>query len=263
MGRPNRGHLGRYRCCCRAVTGAIWSVFAGQGAGALAEAPDVQGLDSGADHPISERIGRRQGFSGLRPVADRAGDQGARALRHHGRIVDLCIEVAKGRVPVIAGTGSNSTEEAIDLTRHAKEAGADAALIVNPYYNRPTQEGLYQHFKAIHDSVDLPIIIYNIPGRTAVDMSVATMARLAKLPNVVGVKDATNDLLRPLRTREVIGSKFCMLSGEDHTALAFLVQGGDGCISVTANVAPRACADMHESWEKGDVQSAMQINWRL
>jgi len=181
----------------------------------------------------------------------------------HKRVVEACVEAAKGRVPVIAGTGSNSTEEAIDFTRHAKQAGANAALIVNPYYNKPTQEGLYQHFKAIHDAVDLPIIIYNIPGRTAVDMSVATMARLAKLPNVVGVKDATNDLARPLRTREAIGPKFCMLSGEDHTALAFLVQGGDGCISVTANVAPRACADMHGAWQKGDVARAMQINQRL
>jgi len=203
-----------------------------------------------------------QGTKALVPCGT-TGESPTLSHDEHKRVVELCIEVAKGRVPVIAGTGSNSTEEAIDLTRHAKEAGADAALIVNPYYNRPTQEGLYQHFKAIHDSVDLPIIIYNIPGRMAVDMSVATMARLAKLPNVVGVKDATNDLVRPLRTRNEIGPKFCMLSGEDHTALAFRVQGGDGCISVTANVAPRACADMHESWEKGDVQSAMQINWRL
>ena len=191
------------------------------------------------------------------------GESPTLSHREHKRVVEACIEAAKGRVPVIAGTGSNSTEEAIDFTRHAKEAGADAALIVNPYYNKPTQEGLYQHFKAIHDTVDLPIIIYTIPGRTAVDMSVATMARLAKLPNVVGVKDATNDLARPLRTREAIGPKFCMLSGEDHTALAFLVQGGDGCISVTANVAPRACAEMHGAFQKGDVGRAMQINQRL
>jgi 4-hydroxy-tetrahydrodipicolinate synthase len=142
-------------------------------------------------------------------------------------------------------------------------AGADAALVVCPYYNRPTQEGLYQHFKAIHDAVELPIIIYNIPFRSAVDMSIATMARLAKLPNIVGVKDATNDLARPLRTRAAIGPDFCMLSGEDHTALAFLTQGGQGCISVTANVAPRACADMHEAWQKGDLARAMRINERL
>src|SRR5437899_8635419 len=189
-----------------------------------------------------------QGTHGLVPCGT-TGESPTLSHKEHKRVVELCLDVAKGKVPVIAGAGSNSTAEAIDLTRHAKEAGADAALIVTPYYNKPTQEGLYQHFKAIHDAVDLPIIIYNIPGRTAVDMSIATMARLAKLPNVVGVKDATNDLARPLRTREAIGPKFCMLSGEDHTALAFLVQGGDGCISVTANVAPRACADMHGAWQ--------------
>ncbi|HXP32162.1 MAG TPA: 4-hydroxy-tetrahydrodipicolinate synthase [Stellaceae bacterium] len=181
----------------------------------------------------------------------------------HNRVVELCVEVAKGRVPVIAGTGSNSTAEAIALTRHAKKAGADAALVVTPYYNKPTQEGLYQHYKAIQDAVELPIIIYNIPARCVVDMSVATMARLAKLPNIVGMKDATNDLARPLRTRAAIGPDFVMLSGEDVTALAFMAQGGDGCISVTANVAPRACADMHEAWQKGDWARAMRINERL
>jgi 4-hydroxy-tetrahydrodipicolinate synthase len=181
----------------------------------------------------------------------------------HNRVVELCVEAAKGRVPVIAGTGSNSTEEAIALTRHAKKAGADAALVVTPYYNKPTQEGLYQHYKAIQDAVELPIIIYNIPARCVVDMSVATMARLAKLPNIVGMKDATNDLARPLRTRAAIGPDFTMLSGEDVTALAFMAQGGDGCISVTANVAPRACADMHEAWQKGDWARAMRINERL
>jgi 4-hydroxy-tetrahydrodipicolinate synthase len=203
-----------------------------------------------------------EGTHGLVPCGT-TGESPTLSHPEHKRVVEICIEVAKGRRPVVAGTGSNSTEEAIDLTRHAKKAGANAALIVNPYYNKPTQEGLYQHFKAIHDAVDLPIVIYNIPGRTAVDMSVATMARLAKLPNVIGVKDATNDLARPLRTREAIGAEFCMLSGEDHTALAFLAQGGDGCISVTANVAPRACADMHDSWQKGDVGRAMKINQRL
>ena len=204
----------------------------------------------------------KEGTRGLVPCGT-TGESPTLSHDEHKRVVELCIEAARGRVPVIAGTGSNSTDEAIDLTRHAKAAGADAALIVNPYYNKPTQEGLYRHFKAIHDAVDLPIVIYNIPGRTAVDMSVATMARLAELPNVVGVKDATNDLARPLRTREAIGAKFCMLSGEDHTALAFRVQGGHGCISVTANVAPRACSDMHESFDKGELQRAMQINQRL
>jgi len=181
----------------------------------------------------------------------------------HKRVVEMCIEVAKGKRPVIAGTGSNSTAEAINLTRHAKEAGADAALVVTPYYNKPTQEGLFLHYKAIHDAVDLPLIIYNIPGRSVVDMTPETMGRLAKLPNIVGVKDATNDLGRPFKTRRACGDKFAQLSGEDGTALAFLAQGGDGCISVTANVAPRQLADMHEAWAKGDVAKAQAINERL
>jgi len=203
-----------------------------------------------------------QGTHGLVPCGT-TGESPTLSHAEHKRVVALCVEAAKGRIPVIAGTGSNSTAEAIDFTRHAKSAGADAALIVCPYYNRPTQEGLYQHFKAIHDAVELPIIIYNIPIRTAVDMSVATMARLAALPNIVGVKDATNDLARPLRTRQAIGPDFCMLSGEDVTALAFNAQGGVGCISVTANVAPRACADMQEAWQKGDIVRAARINDRL
>jgi 4-hydroxy-tetrahydrodipicolinate synthase len=203
-----------------------------------------------------------QGTHGLVPCGT-TGESPTLSHAEHKRVVALCVETAKRRVPVIAGTGSNSTAEAIDFTRHAKSAGADAALIVCPYYNRPTQEGLYQHFKAIHDAVELPIIIYNIPIRTAVDMSVATMARLAKLPNIVGVKDATNDLARPLRTRQAIGPDFCMLSGEDVTALAFNAQGGVGCISVTANVAPRACADLQEAWQKGDIARATRINDRL
>ncbi len=203
-----------------------------------------------------------QGTNGLVPCGT-TGESPTLTHAEHRRVVELCVEAAKGRVPVIAGTGSNSTSEAIDFTREAKAAGADGALVVCPYYNRPTQEGLYQHFKAIAESADLPIIIYNIPVRTAVDMSVATMARLAKLPNIVGVKDATNDLARPLRTRQAIGSGFCMLSGEDVTALAFNAQGGVGCISVTANVAPRACADMQEAWAKGDTARAQRINDRL
>jgi 4-hydroxy-tetrahydrodipicolinate synthase len=203
-----------------------------------------------------------QGTEGVVPCGT-TGESPTLSHAEHKRVVELCVEVARGRVPVVAGAGSNSTAEAIDLTRHAKEAGADAALVVTPYYNKPTQEGLYQHSKAISDEVDLPIIIYNIPGRCVVDMSVATMARLAKLPNIVGVKDATNDLARPLRTRGAIKDAFTLLSGEDATALAFLAQGGDGCISVTANVAPRACADMHAAWRKGDAKAAMKINARL
>ncbi len=179
------------------------------------------------------------------------------------RLIAISAELAKGKAPVIAGTGSNSTEHSIETTREAKKAGADAALVVCPYYNRPTQEGLYQHFKAIHDAVDLPIVIYNIPGRTGVDMSNATMARLARLPNIVGVKDATNDLNRPLRMRVEIGADFCLLSGEDATAVAYLAQGGQGCISVTANVAPKLLGRMHEAWQKGDLATVRQINERL
>jgi 4-hydroxy-tetrahydrodipicolinate synthase len=203
-----------------------------------------------------------QGTDGVVPCGT-TGESPTLSHEEHKRVVELCVEVAKGRIPVIAGAGSNSTEEAIDFTRHAKQAGADGALIVTPYYNKPTQEGMYQHYKAINDAVELPIIIYNIPPRSVVDMSVATMARLAKLPNIVGVKDATNDLARPLRTRAEIGPDFTMLSGEDVTAIAFMGQGGDGCISVTANVAPRACADMHTAWQKGDTATAMKINERL
>ncbi|WP_142846976.1 4-hydroxy-tetrahydrodipicolinate synthase [Telmatospirillum sp. J64-1] len=203
-----------------------------------------------------------EGSSGVVPCGT-TGESPTLSHDEHNRVVELCVEVAKGRVPVIAGTGSNSTDEAIYMTRHAKEVGADAALIVTPYYNKPTQEGLYQHFKAIHDAVDLPLIIYNIPGRSVVDMTVETMARLAKLPNIVGVKDATADLVRPLRTRIALGPDFCQLSGEDATITAFMAQGGHGCISVTANVAPRLCADLHAAWAKGDFATVNEIRDRL
>jgi 4-hydroxy-tetrahydrodipicolinate synthase len=203
-----------------------------------------------------------QGTHGLVPCGT-TGESPALADDEHERVVALCVEAAKGRIPVVAGTGTNSTQHTIELTRHAKAAGADAALIVCPYYNKPTQEGLYQHFKAVHDAVDLPIVIYNIPGRSAVDMSNATMARLAKLPNIVGVKDATNDLARPLRMRVEIDGAFSMLSGEDATAVAYLSQGGDGCISVTANVAPRLLSEMHEAWQRGEIETVKRINERL
>jgi len=179
------------------------------------------------------------------------------------RVTELCVEVAKGQAPVIAGTGSNSTAEAISLTQHAKQAGADAALVVTPYYNKPSQEGLYQHYKAIHDAVEIPIVIYNIPGRSVVDMSVPTMARLAALRNIVGVKDATADLTRPAKTRAAIDADFTQLSGEDATIVPFLAQGGHGCISVTANVAPRPCADLHDAWRKRDFDTVAKINDRL
>jgi 4-hydroxy-tetrahydrodipicolinate synthase len=203
-----------------------------------------------------------QGTHGLVPCGT-TGESPALEHDEQERLIALTAEVAKGRAPVIAGTGSNSTAHTIAATRAAKDAGADAALIVCPYYNKPTQEGLYQHFKAVHDAVDLPIVIYNIPGRCAVDMSNVTMARLAKLPNIVGVKDATNDLARPLKMRREIDGEFALLSGEDATAVAYLAQGGDGCISVTANVAPRLCSEMHEAWQKGDFATVRAINERL
>ncbi len=203
-----------------------------------------------------------QGTHGL-VVCGTTGESPTLSHDEHRRVVELCIEAARRRVPVVAGTGSNSTEEAISLTRHAKKVGADAALVVTPYYNKPSQEGMYQHFKAIAEAADLPLIIYNIPGRCIVDMSVETMARLAKLPNVVGVKDSTQDLARPTRTKLACGEEFCQLSGEDGTALGFLAQGGVGCISVTANVAPKLCAMMHEAWQQGAIDTAQQINEQL
>ena len=203
-----------------------------------------------------------QGTHGLVPVGT-TGESPTLSHAEHQRVVELVIEAAAGRRPVIAGAGSNSTAEAISLARHAKSAGADGILVVTPYYNKPTQDGLYAHFKAIHDAADLPLLIYNIPGRSVVDMSVDTMAALARLPNVVGVKDATCDLARPLLTRLACGEGFCQLSGEDITALAFLANGGDGCISVTANVAPRQCAEMQEAWGRGDAKEALAIHLRL
>lgn len=204
-----------------------------------------------------------QGTDGLVPCGT-TGESPTLSHREHERVIDLCVEAAAGRAPVIAGTGSNSTEEAIALTRHAREAKASAALIVTPYYNKPTQAGLYAHFKAIALAVDLPLIVYNIPGRSVVDLSVDTMARLAKdCPTIVGVKDATADLARPLATTQALGPDFLQLSGEDATALAFLVNGGHGCISVSANVAPALCARLHDAWRDGQVQEAMRVNQRL
>ena len=203
-----------------------------------------------------------QGSHGLVPCGT-TGESPTLSHEEDMRVTRLCVEAAAGRVPVIAGTGSNSTEEAILLTKSAKEAGADAVLIVTPYYNKPTQEGLYAHYAAIHDAVEIPIVIYNIPGRSIVDMSVETMARLAELPNIVGVKDATADLVRPALTRLAIDAEFTQLSGEDATVVPFLAQGGHGCISVTANIAPRACAELQEAWQQGDLDTVARINDRL
>jgi 4-hydroxy-tetrahydrodipicolinate synthase len=204
----------------------------------------------------------KEGTHAVVPVGT-TGESPTLSHAEHRRVVEIALDVAKGRVPVIAGAGSNSTEEAIALTRHAKEAGADAALIVTPYYNKPTQEGMYLHFTAIADAVDLPIIIYNIPPRSVIDMSVETMARLAKHRNIIGVKDATANLTRPLHTRRACGESFVQLSGEDHTALAFNTAGGVGCISVTANIAPRLCSEMQTAWAEGRLQEAITIQNRL
>jgi 4-hydroxy-tetrahydrodipicolinate synthase len=203
-----------------------------------------------------------EGTHGIVPVGT-TGESPTLSHDEHKRVVEIAIEVARGRVPVIAGAGSNSTAEAIELTRHAKVAGAAAALIVTPYYNKPTQEGMFLHFSAIADAVDLPIIIYNIPPRSVVDMSVETMARLARHRNIIGVKDATMNLARPLHTRRACGDDFCQLSGEDHTALSFNAAGGVGCISVTGNIAPRLCSDMQTAWQQGRVKDAMSIQNRL
>jgi 4-hydroxy-tetrahydrodipicolinate synthase len=204
----------------------------------------------------------QEGTDGVVPCGT-TGESPTLSHDEHMRVTEMCVEVAKGRVPVIAGTGSNSTDEAIMLTRHAKKAGADAALVVTPYYNKPTQEGLYRHYSAIVEAVDLPVIIYNIPGRSVIEMSVETMARLAKHANIVGVKDATNDLTRPMYTRLAIEGDFCQLSGEDGTAVPFLSGGGHGCISVTANVAPRLCAGMQRAWREGDMETCMTLQDRL
>ncbi len=184
----------------------------------------------------------KNGTSGIVP-AGTTGESPTLNHKEHMRVIDLCVKETKGKIPIIAGTGSNSTEEAITLTKYAEEAGAQAALVVTPYYNKPTQEGLYQHFKAINDNCSIPIIIYNIPPRSVVDMSVDTMARLYELKNIIGVKDATADLDRVDQQKKKMGNKFLQLSGEDGSALEFNLRGGSGCISVTANVAPRLCAE--------------------
>jgi 4-hydroxy-tetrahydrodipicolinate synthase len=203
-----------------------------------------------------------EGTHGLVPVGT-TGESPTLSHDEHNKVVEWCIAEAKGRVPVVAGAGSNSTREAIELSKHAEKAGANAVLIVTPYYNKPTQEGLYQHYKAINDAIGIPIIIYNIPGRSVIDMSVDTMARLYELKNIVGVKDATANLARVSQQRHAMGPDFIQLSGEDATALGFMAHGGHGCISVTANVAPRLCAEMQNACLKGDYAAALKVQDRL
>lgn len=202
------------------------------------------------------------GTDGLVPVGT-TGESPTLSHEEHKKVVEWCVNEAKGRVPVVAGAGSNNTAEAIDLARHAEEAGADALLVVTPYYNKPTQEGLYLHFKAVNDAVGIPILIYNIPPRSVIDMSVATMARLYELKNIVGVKDATANLGRVSQQRHTLGPDFVQLSGEDMTALAYNAAGGHGCISVVANVAPRLCAEMQDASLSGDYAEALKVQDRL
>lgn len=224
--------------------------------------------------PFRDGIVDEQAFQGLVEAQIAAGSHGlvpcgttgesaTLSLAEHLRVVRLCVEAAAGRVPVIAGAGSNATAHAIELAKGAKAAGADAALIVSPYYNKPNQEGLYAHFKAINDAVALPIVLYNIPGRSIVDINVETMGRLAKLANVVGLKDATGDLARVSRQRAACGGDFIQLSGDDPSALGFNAHGGRGCISVTANVAPTLCAQLQEATLQGAFETARAIDDKL
>jgi 4-hydroxy-tetrahydrodipicolinate synthase len=203
-----------------------------------------------------------EGSSGLVPVGT-TGESPTLTHEEHEQVIEAVVEAAEGRVPVIAGAGSNNTVEAIRFLQHAKAVGADAGLVVTPYYNKPTQAGMIAHYTALTEACDLPIVIYNIPGRSVVDMTPATMGELAKLPSIVGVKDATGDLARVSWTRIACGPDFCQLSGEDATAHGFNAQGGVGCISVTANVAPRLCADMQNATLAGDYAKALQIADKL
>ena len=204
----------------------------------------------------------KEGSHGLVPMGT-TGESPTVSHEEHRRVIEICVDVADRRVPVIAGAGSNSTDEAISLTKFAEDIGADAVLSVVPYYNKPTQEGMYLHFSTIADAVDIPIIIYNIPPRSVIDMTPETMGRLARHKNIIGVKDATANLVRPYHTRRACGPDFVQYSGEDHTALAFLAAGGHGCISVTGNIAPRLTSQMHKLWQAGNIAEAMAIQERL
>jgi 4-hydroxy-tetrahydrodipicolinate synthase len=203
-----------------------------------------------------------EGTNGLVPVGT-TGESPTLSHEEHNRVVEWCVEQTKGRVPVVAGAGSNSTREAISLAQHAEKAGADAVLVVTPYYNKPTQEGMYQHFKAINDAIGIPIIIYNIPPRSVIDMSVDTMKRLYELKNIAGVKDATANMARVSQQRAACGADFNQLSGEDITALGFNAHGGHGCISVTSNVAPRLCSEFQAACGRGDYAAALKLQDKL
>lgn len=204
----------------------------------------------------------REGTSALCAVGT-TGECPTLSHHEHHAVVESAVKTASGRVPIIAGAGSNSTAESITLAQHAERVGASAVLVVTPYYNKPTQEGLYRHFMAVADAISIPIILYNIPSRSIIDISVSTMARLAKHGNIIGVKDSTTDLMRPLQVRAAIEKPFNQLSGEDGTSVAFLATGGDGCISVTSNIAPALCAAVQTAWKEGRVQEAMALQDKL
>jgi len=203
-----------------------------------------------------------EGTNGLVPVGT-TGESPTLSHDEHKRVVEWCVDAAKRRVPIVAGAGSNSTKEAVELSQHAEKAGADAVLVVTPYYNKPTQEGLYQHFKAINDAIGIPIIIYNIPARSVIDMSVDTMKRLFELKNIAGVKDATANVIRVSLQRQAMGAAFNQLSGEDASALGFMAHGGHGCISVTSNVAPRLCAEFQSACLSGNYAGALSLQDKL
>lgn len=221
--------------------------------------------DGRIDEPAFERLLEQQiadGISGVVPVGT-TGETATLSTAEHKRVVELCVEIVNGRITVIAGAGSNATDDAIELVRHAKAVKADAALVVVPYYNRPSQEGLYLHYKAINDAVDFPVLVYNVPSRTSSDISNDTLARLSVLPNILGVKDATGDLVRASLMRLMCGEDFVMLSGDDPTGLGYVAHGGHGVISVTSNVAPKACAERIAAALKGDFRAALAWQDRL
>jgi 4-hydroxy-tetrahydrodipicolinate synthase len=217
------------------------------------------------DEAAFARLIERQidaGVHGVVPVGT-TGETSTLSHEEHKRVVSLCVEVVAHRIPVIAGAGSNATAEAVDFVRHAKTAGADAALVVTPYYNRPSQQGLYRHYQAINDAIDLPVFVYNVPSRTSIDITNETLARLAKLPNISGVKDATGDMVRASFQRRQCGSDWIMLTGDDPSALGYMAHGGHGCISVTANIAPQACAAFFNACMAGDWTKALALQDRL
>lgn len=221
--------------------------------------------DGAFDEPAFRRLVDwliENGSSALVPCGT-TGESPTLSHDEHMRVTEVCIDVAAGRVPVIAGAGSNSTAEAVMLAGHAEKAGADAVLVATPYYNKPNQEGMYRHYQAVHEAIGIPVVLYNIPGRSVVDLSLDTMVRLAELPRIVGVKDATGELARVSAYRQAIGEDFCQLSGNDETALGHFAHGGHGCISVSANVAPRLCADFQKALADGNLSAAVALNDRL